>query len=278
MTGCCMKISRLIFLLLLILSVIFLSCKNSRKALIDPIKEQGPDYLFKMLKKNEFNYSILSLKFNADLTIDHESNSFSGNIYIIKDSMIWLSIQKFGIEAIRLLISNDSVKMINRLQKTYFIGDFTFLNESFNTNFDYDMLQSVITGNDFQYYAGDVFKASIENKQYKLSTVSRQKLKKYLFSEQEYPKILMQDIWLDPKSFKMVKMSMKEVREPNGRKFECLYSDFVFTENQHFFPGIINIFIDDKKKITCSITYTRISPEKEESFPFNIPQNYSGIE
>jgi hypothetical protein len=265
----------LISLLIVFSLLTFISCKTSRRhELVVPIKEQGPEYLFEQMKKSEFNYKTISLKFSAEIESNGENSSFSGNIYLIKDSLMWISIQKFGLEAVRVLITTDSAKMINRINKTYFISDFNKLNELFKTDFDFDILQSVLTGNDFTYYEGNVFKANIENKLYHLSTLGRQKIKKYVKSEKEYSMVLIEDLWLDPNTFKIVKTALKEIKTQDRRKIECSYSDFLTIENK-LFPQKVEFEITDDKKLKGIISFTRISPDKVETFPFNIPASYT---
>ena len=62
------------------------------------------------------------------------------------------------------------------------------------------MIESLVTGNDLDYYDIDKFKARIENREYKLTTVNRQKIKKFVRRSSDYVKILLQDIWLDPET------------------------------------------------------------------------------
>ena len=260
--------------LLLMVFVLGLACKTgTHHMMIEPIKDQGADYLFEQMKKNEFSYKRLSLRFGAEVEFNNESNSFSGNIYIVKDSMMWISIQKFGLEAVRVLITADSAKMMNRINKTYFIGDFGKINDLFNTDFDFDILQSVITGNDVCYYENNIFKASLDNKNYRLSTLGRKKLKKFVHSEKENSKVLIQDLWLEPDHFKIINSEMKEVKTQDKRKLKIGYSDFLEIENQRFAQKISFEVVDDKKA-KGEITFSRISPERQESAPFTIPKNY----
>ena len=265
----------LIPLVLLGILLVAVSCKTSKRAVMsEPLKEQGPEFLFGKMKQSEFKYTHISLKFNAEVEVNNENTSFSGNVYLVKDSMMWISIQKFGLEAVRLLITVDSAKMINRIKKTYFASNFDKVNELFDTDFDFDILQSIISGNDVAYYENNVFKGGIENKLYHLNTFNRQKLKKYVKSEKEYAMVLIQDLWLDPITFKILKTTLKEIKTQDRRKLECNYSDFVQIENQ-LFPQKVEFEITDTKKLKGTITFTRISPEKTESFPFNIPKSYT---
>jgi hypothetical protein len=264
-----------ISLIFLLSAITFFSCKTShRHELAIPIKEQGPEYLFQQMKKSEFNYKTLSLKFSAEIEKNGNNSSFSGNIYLIKDSLMWISIQKFGLEAVRVLITTDSAKMINRINKTYFISTFDKVNELFKTDFDFDILQSILTGNDFTYYEGNVFKANIENKLYHLSTLGRQKIKKYIKIDTAYSMVLIEDMWLDPNTFKILNTTLKELKTQDRRKLDCNYSDFITLENK-LFPQKVEFMITDDKKFKGSISFTRISPEKVESFPFNIPESYT---
>jgi hypothetical protein len=268
--------SRLYLLIVFLLSVFVVSCKTERKVIMEPIREQGPDYLFQQLKKNELQYNTLSVKFSAEAEVDNKNQSFSGNLYIIRDSLIWVSIQKFGLEAARLLLTNDTAKMMNRLNNTYFIGDFDYVNELFNTDFDFDMIQALVTGNDFRYYESTQFRATVENKNYKLSTVNRIKLKKFVKHENEAQKVLIQDIWLDPKTFKIEHILLKEVKNQN-RKFESFYSDFADLEGQ-LFPNTIMCEITEEKKISVNISFDKITLNKNETASFRIPQSYQRVE
>jgi hypothetical protein len=269
--------TKIIYLLTLsVIACFLLSCKTGRKAIVQPLKEQGPEYLFTQLKKNELNFKTLSAKFNVEAEINNDNKSFSGSVFIIHDSVIWLSITKFGLEAARFYITTDTAKMINRLNSTYFIGDFSYVASLFNIDFDFDILQALIIGNDFSYYDNDVFKASVDNKNYKLSTIGRRKLKKFIKRANEEQRVLVQDIWLDPQTFKIVKIMMKEVKQEN-RKFESFYSDFQLI-NEHLVPFVLKCEINDDKHIAVNINFTRININKDESMPFKIPSGYTRVE
>ena len=253
------------------------SCKI-RKMFREPLKEEGPEYLFKKLKESELIYNELSIKFETDLTFDKNNNSFKGNIKIKKDSLIWISINPlFGIEAFRVVFSQDSVKMINKLNNTYFLGDYSMINTMFSTPFDYDMIQSLITGNDFCYYENDIFKAMIDGGMYKLTTVGRRKLKKHVKNQVDNDKVLIQDIWLDPVNFKIVKQQWKEIKNNNSRML-FTYSDFIRTDDNQLFPGILRCDITAENNISLRVKYSKIQINRHFEFNFIIPANYTRIE
>jgi hypothetical protein len=257
-------------------SLFFSSCSQQKKIIKAPIKEEGADYLFEKLKQNEFKFNWFTAKISVNYTNKGESNSFDGQIRILRDSVIWLSFTPLlGIEVFRVIITNDSVKFINRINNTYFIGDYNYVNKFLNTNIDYDVLQSFMIGNDLSFYENGKFRASLDGDQYKLSTAERKKLKKFVRNSQDQLKVLIQNIWIDPESFKITRADVKEIRKQNLR-LEANYSVFEKVDNQ-FFPKRVNFDIYAEKNIHVSVEFTRININTPQLFPFRIPPSYKQV-
>ena len=257
--------------------LLLLSCSTSKKVIKEPIKSEGPEYLFEQLKKNELKYNWFSVKFSADYIYNKKKTSFSGHLRILKDSAIWISITPtLGIEMIRMLITPDSVKMVNRIEKTYFLSDFSYFNQFLNNALDFDMMQAFITGNDFAFYENGKFRASVENNQYKLITTGRHKLKKYVKEQEEEIVIPIQKIWLNPNDFKISKVVIREIVVDN-RKFEATYSDFEPLENQ-LFPSSLDYEIQAaEKKISLYVKYSRVIIDKPLKIPFKVSDKYHRV-
>jgi hypothetical protein len=262
-------------LLVLLLPLFFYSsCSSPRKATRVEIKEEGADYLIRMLKEKELKFDWFSAKFSADYKNKDKENSFNGQIRIRKDSLIWLSLTPMlGIEAIRLVITQDSVKMINRLNNTYFIGDYDYVNRFLNTNIDFDLLQAFLLGNDLQFYEDGSFRAGIDKDVYKLSTSQRQKLKKYVRSSHENLKIFIQNIWLDPSTYKIIRADVKEIRKDNI-KLDASYDSFIDVEGQ-LFPKEMKFEIRADNTIRVKVEFSRIAINTPLQFPFTIPSSYT---
>ncbi len=249
------------------------SCSPARKVMKAPIKEEGADFLFGKLKEKELKFDWFSAKFSAEYSNKGKENSFNGQIRIRKDSLIWISLTPMlGIEAVRLMISQDSVKMINRLNDTYFIGNYEYVNRFLNANIDYDLLQAILLGNDLEFYEGSKFRASIDRGEYKLSTGERQKLRKFVRNSQENLKIYIQNIWLDPENFKITNADIKEIRRDNI-KLESAYSDFELVQDQ-LFPRKMNYIIWADNTIRVKVDFSRMAINVPFQFPFKIPASY----
>jgi len=250
-------------------------CTTKRQVFKKPLKEAKSTYLFEELAKNELQFTWFSAKFSIDYIYDKKLTSFKGQIRILKDSIIWLSFSPaLGIEMARLKITNDSVFFMNRINKTYLRGDYRFINEYLQTNIDFDILQSFVIGNDFQFYEKSKFRATIDNNQYKLSTSERRKLKKFVKQDESEAKAYYQEIWLNPETFKISKVNIKEIT--NDKKLDAHYSKFKDHEGQ-LFPFDIIFEITAEEKITVELDYSRIRLDEAMSFPFTIPSKYDRI-
>jgi hypothetical protein len=266
----------IVFLILTGTISFFIACNPSRKAIKAPLKEEGADYLFNKLKEHELKFNWLSAKFSAEYENDGTTFSFSGQIRVRKDSLIWITLTPMlGIEAVRIMISQDSLKMINKLNDTYFIGDYEYLNRFLNTNIDYDILQAFLIGNDLQSYENSKFKASIDRGEYKLSTSERQKLKKFVRNTNENLKVYIQNIWLDSQTFKITFADVRELRRENI-KLEAVYLEFEDIQGQ-LFPKKMEFNIRADNNIRVATEFNKISINIPLQFPFKIPSSYKQI-
>jgi hypothetical protein len=237
-------------------------------------KEANSAFLFSKMKENQFRFNRLIIKYSADYINNGEKTSFSGQIRLLKDSLIWISISKFSIEGARLLITNDSIWFLNRMEENWMATDFSYINRFANNAVDFDMLQAFIAGNDFSYYETDKFKASMNGDEYKLSTVNRHKLKKYVRNQNDMLRILVQTLTLDPNTFKIKDVMVKEVKE--NKKMRAEYLDYQQIGNQ-LFPGKINVSLHAEKEIKLNLEYNKVTLDEETNFPFKIPSSYQRV-
>jgi hypothetical protein len=267
-----------LFPVLLILLAALFGCKTSRQLIKAPIKEEGVDYLLKKLKENEAQFDDFSARFSASLIQDKKDRmGFSGQIRIRRDSLIWVSLSPaLNIEAMRVMVSQDSIFLLNRLNKTYFKAGFDYVNSFINAALDYDMLQALLIGNDFAFYEIGEFRASIDGMQYRLNTSNRQKIKKYIRANEHINTIPLQTIWLDPETFKISRIMIKEL-EVEGRKLNAAYSDFE-PVNERVFPGRIQVEVNAEKHISLDMRYTRLETNQGKAYPFHIPGSYQALQ
>jgi outer membrane lipoprotein-sorting protein len=252
------------------------SCKTQRAVIKEPLKEAGAELLLSKLKEKELKFDWLTAKFSADYKNKDTEHSFGGQIRIRKDSLIWISLSPMmGIEVIRLMVSQDSVKFINRMNNTYFVGDYDYLNKFLNTNIDFDILQAFLIGRDLSFYDYDHFKATVDGHLYKLTTTDRQKLKNYVKSSEEEVKAFIQNIWLDPETYKITQADVKEVKREKQR-LEATYGSFEPIQGQ-LFPMKMEYNIYADNNIFSTATFSKVTIDEPQQFPFKIPASFKPV-
>lgn len=253
------------------------SCKSTRATLKQPIKEYGFNYLYAKMVENQLDFDYLNAKFSITYREEKGKTNLKGQMRMKKDSLTWISFSPaLGIEAARLMLTNDSIKFINRLNKKYISGEYNLLDSIINTTIDYSILQSMIVGNDLTQYDLNKFRASIDGGLYRITIQERKKIKKYLRSGESDTRVLVQNIWLDPENFRIRKIDLKELNSGDNKKLEVLYDDYKQIENQ-LFPGSVIINISSQKNINIEVNFIKVVLDEPLKFPFRIPKKYERL-
>lgn len=128
--------------LLLGLFMVFVSCRKTfHKS--QPLKSERAT-----IKIKELNFEYFQAK--AKIDYDDGTNQFSSpmTIRIRKDSVIWISVNPaLGIEVVRALITQDSVYIIDKINKDYYSKSLDYIKDKFGVHVDFHMLQSILIGN-----------------------------------------------------------------------------------------------------------------------------------
>jgi Domain of unknown function (DUF4292) len=263
----------------LLFSLVLVSCKHQQKITLNNGKcildFKNAKTLTTNLNNNEFKFDRLNAKMSVDEEVDSVSNSFSVSLRMKKDSLIWMSISKIGIEGARVLITKDSVKFINTFNKQYFKGDFTYISKMLNTELDFEMLQSLLVGNSVEFYNDDEkIKPGVNNCLYTLGTIRKYKLRRVMEKGKEL-KEPAQSIYMVPETFKIARILFYEFNP--DRSFDARFGNFEKKDSTQFFPMKMNYIIKAQKIVKIDIDYTKVVLNQEQTFPFKIPENYEQI-
>jgi hypothetical protein len=101
------------------------------------------------VKATNTSFQYLSGRGKLHFQRKDSEQSANFNLRIKRDSAIWLSGSLLGIEGVRALLTPDSVRVVNRLQKTYFAGDYAYLSQLLNVPVTYKQMQDILLG-DYQ--------------------------------------------------------------------------------------------------------------------------------
>lgn len=272
------RLLRLIFLVFLPgVLLLVSSCKSTRSTLKQPLKEYDYDYLYSKMLENHFEFEYVNAKFAISYQEDKDKTDLKGQLRIKNDSVIWITFSPaLGIEAARILMTDDSVMFINRMNNKYFKGAYCLLDSLLNTTIEYSILQSMLIGNDLTQYDVNKYRASIDGGLYRITIQERRKIKKYLKSNETDTKVLVQNIWLDPDNFRIRKIDLKELNGSDDKKLEVTYDEYMDVGDQHF-PAKIQIKISSKKSIVIDVRFTKVVLNEPLRFPFKIPKKFEKL-
>ncbi|MCD6091683.1 MAG: DUF4292 domain-containing protein [Bacteroidales bacterium] len=262
---------------LLFLILAFSSCKSQRAKNKKPIKLFGPDYVLEKMHINQSTFEWFSGKAKVGFMEGKKKTAFTAQIRIKSDSAIWISVSSgIGIEGARLLLTQDSVKYVNRLNKTYFVGDYEFLSNLIDTEINYCMIQALLTAKDFSWYDYQDLKAKLDNRLYQIESTNRRKLKKQSKLTNFEAVLYYQSLWINPETFKIERIKMTELGKEN-KKILASYDQYKSNDEQ-LIPYSIEIKLDSDKDMNLEMIYYKINLGEKVRFPFSISQKYTPIQ
>lgn len=98
----------------------------------------------KLDKYNLKNLNNLSARLQLSINQGGQLLNANANLIWMRDSMVWMNVKKFGLEAARILITKDSVFLLNRLEKTYQVHTLEYLQTQYQLPAGFDLIQSII--------------------------------------------------------------------------------------------------------------------------------------
>lgn len=253
------------------------SCRTYRKAIKEPLKVHGTEYLIEQMKEQEINTAYFTARFSAEIIRNRDRMSFNGQLRMKKDSIIWLTLSPaLGIEMGRLIVTNDSVKWMNRMESNFMLAETNHLASMIHPLLEYDLIQSFLLGNDLTLYDNTQFKGSIDSREYKLSVIGRRNLKRQYREDENIETIPMQHIWLDPETFRITKVSIRDLQDKDA-KIDVEYQRFVEINGFLFASQQRYEIQGGGNKLSLTLSFGRIDTPDASSFPFTIPEKYIPI-
>jgi hypothetical protein len=211
-------------------------------------------------RRNHIEYTTFSSKVDIDYK-DNTNKSYDVNavLRMYKDSVIWISANAIlGIEAIRVMITKDSVKILDKLNKTYTERSLDYLQDATSLPLDIHILQDMIIGNAIYLDTNIVSYSKGVNS---VTLLSIGELFKNLISISEQEHYLQRS-----------KLDDKDIT--HNRTADLVYTDYE-TKKGKPFSTKRKITISEAKKLDIKLDFKQYDFNGEVSFPFSIPKNFT---
>lgn len=271
----------------------FSSCKTTREISRVNVKPIGTAKLLKTIAENSLAYESFSInRINCQFSGNQAKTSFKISLKTLKDKKILASITKLSIPVGRVLLTPDSVKYVNYIDRNYFVDDYSFLSNFLNIDLDFATIQAIISNNAFSYRNDPkdkdfkTFSTSVESGMYVLQSEKEKKV--YKMEEKgktgrierrlkrlDDNALILQKMYFNPINFSLLKLLILD--KTNNRKMEMVFDEFEKVNNKDY-PGAIEMnFNSDTDNIALKIRMNGFSTEKLEPFNLEIPEKYQQI-
>ncbi|WP_378180356.1 DUF4292 domain-containing protein [Aquimarina sp. SS2-1] len=251
-----------VFYLLCFSLIILQSCKGTKAISGATVKKLKTEKIVANHYKNAFNFTTINAK--VKVRYDDGKQSFSPNVTLRleKDKKIWVSAKLLGITLAKALITPEKVSYYEKINNTYFEGDFKLLSEWLGTDLDFEKVQQLLLGQALFDLREEKYSASLENQKYRLRPKKELALFERLFI-------------VNPGSFKIFSQQLKQPLE--NRNLLISYGKYQKVGDQDF-PKEINILASEGiARTTIMIDYRSVDYNASVSFPFKIPSGYEQV-
>ncbi|MEM6718332.1 MAG: DUF4292 domain-containing protein [Bacteroidota bacterium] len=209
--------------------------------------------------RNAVNFKTIRGKLKVDFNDGKVQDNFTLNLRMEKDKNIWIS-AKLGV--VKILITPKKVSFYNKLDNTYFEGDFTLISDFIGTKLDFVKIQNLLVGEALFNLKKEKFEAEVVDKTYALIPKKDFENFQRLF-------------FLDAYHFKIKKQQL--VQQEAERLLTVTYPNYQEITGQAF-P--LDMEIEAKeidKKTTIQVEYRKVTFNDKVRFPFKIPSGYREI-
>lgn len=242
------------------------SCKTQQAAVIstpEVPKEKGISAVEVIANhyNNKINFSTVYIKSNVRFSDEKQTQNVTAEIKIKKDEQILISVRFLGITMAKALITPSSVSYYEKMNGSYFEGDFSGLTQWLGTDLDFSKIQNMLLGEAFD---------NLQQGKYALSTVDEG----FELTDLQSGKTL-KSVVVNKENFRIQGQSIAQPEQ--DRMIHVDYLDYaLFNEGSVPTQIIIHAF-QSKGKTEISFNYNTVTFNEELSFPYSIPNGYKRI-
>jgi outer membrane lipoprotein-sorting protein len=262
-----------ITLIALMTALLMVHACSPKRILTPIVPDRAVDQVLSSMHAAEATFDFFSARFSGSVNYGGGQTDIGGTIRIRKDSAVFISVAPFlGIEVARILITPDHVKMVNRLESTYFEGDMELINGMLNADLDFYMLQSMLLGNDLPHFSTHNFSLEEDHDMILLHNPRRSPIDPLT---QAYGSIE-QKLWLDKHTFRILQTNLYE--KDTERNIQARYPSHSIVQGRSFPSEVLLFFSDAASAAHLSVSYSRILIDQPQQITFSIPPRYTPMD
>jgi len=250
---------------ILLITLVLVSCKTTKT-----IGKQGgtkstnpvAQFIEQVQKvQPEFKTANIS-KMSLELNMGDRKVNVSASCKIRKDSAMFVSFQVFGFEVFKTELMPDSMRVFDKMNRRYYVVDYSFFGKRFGVNVDYHSLQSLFTAQLFCVGHRDIPADS-------LKMVAVDNIAKTLNFESGN---IIQSTTL---SLQNVIQSVLLKAKNSDYQLQTTYSDYTNTNGINFPQNIAIMANGQKAKVNCTFSILSVEFNTDLKFAATSTDRYT---
>ena len=223
---------------------------------VGEIPEMRTKQILKKHIKQHAKFNTLQCKLKVELFQNSKAQSNTVTLRMDRGKTIWINA---FLNLIRIKITPDRVQMYNKIDKTYFDGDFSLIKQLLGIDLDFSNLENLLLGDTFFKHNSSSLNQVKDNTGYTLKPYKLDPTLNVLYR-------------INPFYFKMKTQEISHLKEEIHLKVN--YDDFQEI-NQQLIPSKMAITINEKQNNTfIKLNLKSVSLNQSIRFPFKLPKGY----
>ena len=223
---------------------------------VGEIPEMRTKQILKKHIKQHAKFNTLQCKLKIELFQNSKAQSNTVTLRMDRGKTIWINA---FLNMIRIKITPDRVQMYNKIDKTYFDGDFSFIKQLLGIDLDFSNLENLLLGDTFFKHNSSSLNQVKDDSGYTLKPYKLDPTLNVLYR-------------INPFYFKMKTQEISHLKEEIRLKVN--YDDFQEI-NQQLIPSKMAITINEKQNNTfIKLNLKSVSLNQSIRFPFKLPKGY----
>ena len=286
---------------LLLLALLSTAACKTQRATVNPNRElpvrSAEKLLERILANDTATIRYYSAKANVDLELPGGGKSFKAQVRSVQDSAAWVSIvPALGIEVARVLLTPDSLKMMDKVNDQFFSGDTAAARIKFGLQPSLTLLQQALLGRPIGLVPTEKYRSDREEGMYVLTSKEKRKfvraaedispgdtlardrdmkekrLERTLRKAEEKEAVVFR-YWIEPDSFHVSRVQITDL--VRDRTADVRY-EVRGGAGEHHLPTRISITLTEPgKQATGSLDLSRIEVVGPLQLNFRIPEKFT---
>lgn len=205
-------------------------------------------------------FQTLRGRLKLDYKDQETDQGFSASLRMQKDRTIWIS-ATFGV--VKVLLTPEKASFYNKLDKTFFEGDYRYISTILGAEVDFYMIQNLLLGMALTDLRKGDYEASATKDRYQLTPRRSEGVYKFL-------------LLLEPETFRIASQQLSQPEMSRMLRIDYPGYQKVGTE---IFPSEIRILASQNFEQTLiSLVLRNLELNVTMNYPYEIPQGYEPVE